>query len=378
MRYGMNPHQQARVVGEPEQLRILNGGASYINYLDALNAWQLVSEAAAATGKPVAASFKHVSPAGVATAGKLDDVANEVWGTSSEDDDTLLSAYVRARDADPKSSFGDVIAVSHPVDAQLADFLKRVVTDAIVAPGYEEGTIETLSAKKKGNFLVLQADPNYQPPEWESREVWGVLLEEQRDSAPITADLIKGEPMDAQTLEDALLGLVTLRYTMSNSICFSRDGVAVGIGAGQQNRVDCVRLAGNKTMTWWLRRHDFVRNLPAVEGMSRQDRVNWQVRFAEGSFTASQIPEFTRLFGEQALADYNDNSWREAWKAQLTGTTMTSDGFLPFRDNVDAASEFGVSTIVEPGGSIRSDDVREACAELGIAHYETGLRLFHH
>lgn len=375
MRYGMNPHQDAKVSGD-DHITTLNGDPSLINDLDALNAWQLVREAKAACGLPVAASFKHVSPAGVAVAGAIDDTAAETWGIGTDRSGTLLSAYLRARDADPKSSYGDVIAISDEVDLETAQFIRKLTADAIIAPGYADGAAEVLAGKKKGKFLVLEADPAYEPPEWESRQVFGVTLQQQRDAAPITADLVAG--LDEQGVTDALLGMVALRYTQSNSVIFVKDGVTVGVGCGQQNRVDCVRLAGTKTLTWWLRRHPFVRELPQVDGMTRQDRLNWQVRFADSTLTRLQAEEFAATFGPEAAERYADPAWRAEWAQRLTGTLMASDGFLPFRDNVDVASEFGVATIVEPGGSIRTPDVREACAELGIAHVETGLRLFHH
>ena len=380
LRYGTNPHQDARVsvtsAGDPVTVR--NGAPSYINLLDALNAWQLVREAATATGSAVAASFKHVSPAGVATAGELDETAREVWGLTGSVS-ALTSAYARARDADPKSSFGDVIAVSEPVDKDLAEFLARVVADAIIAPGFEPGTMESLSRKKRGSFLVLEADPAYRPPEWEQRDVFGMLLEQQRDIAPISADLLGpsgGGELSAGVVRDALLGLVTLRYTQSNSVALVRDGMTLGVGAGQQNRVDCVKLAGAKAAIWWLRRHRQIRQLPPVDTMTRQDRLNWQVRVAEGDMTPGQRAEFARLFGdaptELAASD------RAEWLAGIDEVLLASDGFLPFRDNVDHASRFGVRHIVEPGGSSRSDDVAAACDELGIGLVRTGLRLFHH
>ncbi|MBB5319290.1 hypothetical protein [Tunturibacter empetritectus] len=378
MRYGMNPHQVARVGEGPRPLAVVNGEPSFINYLDALNGWQLVREAREAVAVPVAASFKHVSPAGVAIAGRLDASARKTWGVSEGCENTLLSAYVRARDADPKSSFGDVIAVSDVVDYELADFVSRVVADAIVAPGFDPGVLAKLAAKKNGRFLVFEADAAYVAPEWESREVLGMRLDQQRDSTPIDQALFADQLLSASTTSDALLALVTLRYTQSNSVSLAKDGTCIGIGAGQQNRVDCVRLAAQKARVWWLRRHPLVDELRQVNGMSRQDRLNWEIRFAEGFITPLQLREFAATFGNDAVESFGDPSWRQRWLRELTAITMASDGFLPFRDNVDYASEVGVTTIVEPGGSVRSSDVEEAAEELGIRLVRTGLRLFHH
>jgi phosphoribosylaminoimidazolecarboxamide formyltransferase/IMP cyclohydrolase len=379
MRYGMNPHQAARVASERRALAVINGEPSLINYLDALNAWQLVREARDAIHCPLAASFKHLSPAGVATTGPVDDYLRETWGAPHLTDGSLTSAYVRARDADPKSSFGDVIAVSEPVDHELAEFLSRTVSDAIVAPGFAAGVVARLAKKKRGNFLVFEAEPTYVPPAWESREVYGMKFEQERDAAPITQALLGlRHALPVNVMRDALLSLVILRYTQSNAIALVKDGVSLGIGAGQQNRVDCVRLAAAKARIWWLRRHANVRKLRDVRAMTSNDRLNWQIRYAEGMMTSRQSREFAALFGVEAPNAVHESSWRESWMKDLTEVTLGSDGFLPFRDNVDYAAEVGVRTIIEPGGSIRTSEIRQAAQELGIRHMETGLRLFHH
>lgn len=379
MRYGMNPHQGARISSKSKSVSVVNGEPSLINYLDALNAWQLVKEARDAVHMPVAASFKHVSPAGVATAGVVDDFLRETWNAPDLPSDSLTSAYIRARDADPKSSFGDVIAVSEPVDHGLADFLSHTVSDGIIAPGFEPGVISKLSKKKKGNFLILEADASYVPPQWESREVYGMTFEQERDAALISEALFAGhEALSGDVIRDALLSLVILRYTQSNSVALVKDGVSLGIGAGQQNRVDCVRLAASKARIWWLRRHQYVRQLPLVANMTLTDRLNWQIRFSEGVMTHLQLREFATLFGPEAATSFADATWRESWVKNLTDVTLGSDGFLPFRDNVDHAAAIGVKTIIEPGGSIRASEVQHAAQELGIRHVETGLRLFHH
>jgi len=373
----MNPHQSASIVAGHGP-RVINGEPSMINYLDALNAFELVREADEATGKPAAASFKHVSPAGAALAGAVDATAARIWRVGETGDGGLLSAYVRARDADPKSSFGDVAALSRPVDLATAEFLRTVICDAVIAPGFEPGTAGALAAKRGGGFLVLEAAPGRVPPASERRDVLGVTIEQERDTVPAATVLPDDGTLDETTRTDALLGLVTLRYTQSNSVALVRDGAAIGIGAGQQNRVDCVRLAGAKARTWWLRRHPFVDDLPSAGGMGRQDRLNWQIRFAGQEMTTAQLAEFESLFGTEARSRYEDATWRDGWIAALSGVTMTSDGYLPFRDNVEHAAAAGVTTIVEPGGSARASEIADSAAAHGIAHVQTGLRLFHH
>jgi phosphoribosylaminoimidazolecarboxamide formyltransferase / IMP cyclohydrolase len=373
----MNPHQSASIVAGHGP-RAINGEPSMINYLDALNAFELVREADAATGKPAAASFKHVSPAGTALAGAVDATAARIWRVDEAGDGGLLSAYVRARDADPKSSFGDVAALSRPVGLATAEFLATVICDAVIAPGFEPGTAGVLAAKRGGRFLILEADPGRVPPAREQRDVLGVTIEQDRDTVPVATVLPDDGTLDETTRTDALLGLVTLRYTQSNSVVLVRDGAAIGIGAGQQNRVDCVRLAGAKARTWWLRRHPFVDNLPSSESMGRQDRLNWQSRFAGQEMTAGQLAEFEFLFGVDARSRYEDVTWREKWIATLSGVTMTSDGYLPFRDNVEHAAAAGVTTIVEPGGSTRASEVADTAAAHSMTYVQTGLRLFRH
>jgi phosphoribosylaminoimidazolecarboxamide formyltransferase / IMP cyclohydrolase len=377
LRYGMNPHQAARMTsGAP--VRVVSGTASYLNLLDALTGWQLVREASAVTGLPAAASIKHVSPAGVAVAGPLDDTARETWRLA-RDPGALTSAYVRARDADPKSSFGDMVAVSEPVDAELAGFLARVVADGIIAPGFDADTVPVLAAKKRGTFVMLEADPEHVPPEWEQREIFGVGLVQQRDATPITANLLSvraGGPLPPGAVADALLGLVTVRYTQSNSAALVRGGAALGVGAGQQNRVDCVQLAARKAAAWWLRRHEVIRGLPAVALMPLQDRLNWQLRMAGADMTPAQRREFGALFGSAPAA--LDAPASAQWLGRLDEVTFVSDGYLPFRDNVDEASRIGVRYVIEPGGSSRAAEVEAACAEYGMTLASTGLRLFRH
>ena len=366
------------VTSNSRSVEVISGEPSMINYLDALNAFELVREADDATGRPAAASFKHVSPAGAALSGAVDATAARTWRVAEAQDGGLLSAYVRARDADPRSSFGDVVALSRPADLETAEFLRSVICDAVIAPGFEPGAAEVLASKRGGRFLVFEADPERVPPATERRDVLGVTIEQERDAVPAAAVLSAEGPLGEAVRTDALLGLVTLRYTQSNSVAFARGGAAIGIGAGQQNRVDCVRLAGAKARIWWLRRHPFVDELPDVAGMGRQDRLNWQIRLAGQEMTPGQLSEFESLFGPQARSRYEDATWRQEWADALTGITMVSDGYLPFRDNVEHAAASGVSTIVEPGGSARTGEVADSAAAHGIAHVQTGLRLFHH
>jgi phosphoribosylaminoimidazolecarboxamide formyltransferase/IMP cyclohydrolase len=314
LRYGMNPHQAATMtpLGGTQPFAVVKGSPSYINVLDALTGWQLVREASNALGLPAAASFKHVSPAGAAVAGPVDSVMRTTFRLDAVG--PVTSAYVRARDADPKSSYGDFVAVSHPVDAELADLLRRLVCDGIIAPGYDEGVVEVLAAKKRGSFLILEADPAFEPAREEVREVYGVRLTQERDALPLDPEL----PDPAA--RDLLLGMHVARYTQSNTVVMVKDGMSIGIGAGQQSRIDCTRLAGEKAALWWSRR--------------------------------SADP--------------------------LTGVSMVSDGAIPFVDNIAEAHRHGVRYLAEPGGSIRSDEVAAACAELGIRLSQTGVRLFRH
>ncbi|HJP75636.1 MAG TPA: phosphoribosylaminoimidazolecarboxamide formyltransferase [Pseudonocardiaceae bacterium] len=357
LRYGINPTQSARAVAiDRWPIWVINGSPSYINLLDALNGWQLVRTAGRALGLPAAASFKHVSPAGAAVA------------------DGLAEAYARARDADPKSSYGDFVAVSEPVDAELAEVLRGVVSDGIIAPGFAPGTVEVLRRKKSGRFLVVEADADFVPTEVESREVFGVRVSQETAEPELTGEML-GDGLPDGARRDLLLGLVVARYTQSNSVCYVRDGVTIGIGAGQQSRVDCTRLAGAKADVWWLRRHPAVRALTFRPQVRRQDRINWRVRFAEGDLTEA---EWGLLAAEVEMPQELGAAERAAWVAKLDGVSFASDGALPFRDNVDHAHRHGVRYIAEPGGSIRSGEVEDACRQHGITLVRTGIRLFHH
>jgi len=350
-----------------------------INFLDALNAWQLVSELRQSLGIAAAASFKHVSPAGAALAVELPDDLARAYEVAGRNLGPAALAYVRARGADPKSSFGDFAALSEPVDLPTADFLKGVICDGIVAPGYESDALKTLSAKKGGSFIVMQSDPDFQPPERETREVFGMRLVQDRNNRAVTlADLdhlVCGQLNEAAR-RDLVLGLIVLKYTQSNSVGYALDGQMVGIGAGQQSRVDCTKLAGTKVDIWHLGRHPKVLGLRFKKGVKRQKRINWRVRFIEGDLTSSEERAFREVL--QDSPDPLTPEERQAWVAQLDDVCMVSDGFIPFRDNIDHASRHGVRYVAQPGGSARDEEIAEACGEYGISMVHTDLRLFHH
>lgn len=376
LRYGINPHQAA-TVEDPGAIEVRAGAPSYINLLDALNGWQLVSALSRALDAPAATSFKHVSPAGAAVAGDLDEVMERTWRVTGAELSPLARAYIRARDADPKSSFGDFIAVSHPVDLSLAKVVRDVVADGIVAPGFEPGALEVLGEKKGGSFLVVEVDPAVPVPQWEERDVYGTRLKQETDVAPLTLDMLRAKApagVPEVALRDMLLGMIVLRFTQSNSVAYIRDGMAIGIGAGQQSRVDCTKLAGVKVDTWWLRRSPAIRNLAFRPGVLRQDRINWQIRAIEGDLTADEQARLQNVIE----GDLPSAALREEWLRGLAGFAFASDGFIPFRDNIDHAARHGVQYVVEPGGSNREPEVKQACEEHGITHVSTGIRLFHH
>jgi phosphoribosylaminoimidazolecarboxamide formyltransferase/IMP cyclohydrolase len=383
LKYGCNPHQSFASIDalDPTRvpIRVLNGTPSFINFLDALNAWQLVREARIATGLAAAASFKHVSPAGAAVAVPLTPELARAYEVEGKELTPAALAYVRARGADPKCSFGDFAALSDVVDVATAEFLKGVVSDGIIAPGFEPAALEILKQKKNGAFIVIEADAAFAARERESREVFGMRLVQDRNDHQITsaelADVVCGA-LTPEAKRDLLLGLVAIKYTQSNSVGYALGGQMIGIGAGQQSRVDCTKLAGAKADLWWLGSHPKVLGLRFKKGVKKQDRINWRVRYIEGDLTS---------FEEQALRDALDapqgplrEDERKEWIQQMRGVSLVSDGFIPFRDNIDHASKHGVAFIAEPGGSTRDKDVEDACREYGIALVHTKLRLFHH
>jgi phosphoribosylaminoimidazolecarboxamide formyltransferase/IMP cyclohydrolase len=382
-KYGCNPHQAFAQVEaiEPGKMpfAVLNGTPGYINFLDAINAWQLVFEARAALGLPAAASFKHVSPAGAAVATELPEDLQRSYEVDQKALSKVATAYVRARGADPKCSFGDFAAISDVVDASTARVLKTAVSDGIIAPGYEPEALDILKAKKKGAFIVMQADPAFAPPAIERRELFGMRLEQDRNAVEIgprhLEKLLTGS-LTAAAKRDLILGLITLKYTQSNSVGYSLDGQMIGIGAGQQSRVDCTKLAGSKADVWHLRRHPKVLGLRFKQGVGPQDRINFRVRYIEGDLVPSELVAFKEALDQPYVPLTADE--KQEWLARLTDVSLTSDGFLPFRDNIDHAARHGVKFIAQPGGSTRDDDCTAACTEYGIAMVHTGVRLFHH
>lgn len=383
LKYGCNPHQaqasMEALAGQDSPVVIRNGNPSMINLLDALNAWQLVAELREALGLPAAASFKHVSPAGAAVAVDLPADLRQAYEVTGRPLTPLATAYARARGADPKSSFGDFVALSERVDVATARFLQGVVSDGVIAPGFEDEAFGILSGKKSGGFIVIEADASFEPPERESRELFGLKLVQDRNNRRVGLHDLE-EPV-CGTLTDAaqrdlVLGLITLKYTQSNSVGYALGGQMIGIGAGQQSRVDCTKLAGAKADTWHLGRHPKVLGLRFRAGVKRQDRINWRVRFIEGDFTSSEQEAFAQVLDEPLELLSRDE--KHAWAAKLDAVSLASDGFIPFRDNVEQAQKHGVRFIAQPGGSARDADIEAACREYGIAMVHTGMRLFHH
>ena len=385
LKYGCNPNQKpARIFMESGELplKVLNGKPGYINFLDALNSWQLVKELKAATGLPAAASFKHVSPAGAAVAKELTDVERQMYFAGDLPLSPIASAYVRARGADRLCSYGDWAALSDVCDEETARFLALEVSDGVIAPGYTGKALEILKTKRKGGYNVVEIDPDYVPKPLERKDVFGITFEQGRNDFAIREGLLENlvtqnKDLPAEARRDMLLSLIALKYTQSNSVCYAKDGMTIGVGAGQQSRIHCTRLAGNKADSWWLRQHPKALSLPFVEGIRRPDRDNaidvylsdeYEDILADGVWqnTFTQRPE--PLTREE----------KAAWIAQLSGVTVGSDAFFPFGDNVERARKSGVQYIVQPGGSIRDDHVIATCDKYGIAMAFTGMRLFHH
>jgi phosphoribosylaminoimidazolecarboxamide formyltransferase/IMP cyclohydrolase len=382
LKYGMNPHQKYAAVealqSSPMPVSVLNGTPSLINFLDALNGWQLVSELKASLGLTAAASFKHVSPAGVGLAVPLEDRLRAIYEVTGDLTPAAL-AYIRARGADPKSSFGDFVALSDVVDEPTAEFLKGVVSDGIIAPGYQPAALGRLKSKKSGGFILLAVDPAFEPPEREARELFGVRLVQDRDAHRVTeqdlANVVCGA-LDASARRDLVLGLTTLKYTQSNSVGYAWGGQMVGIGAGQQSRVDCTKLAGAKADVFHLQYHPKALGLRFQPSVKRQERINFRIRYLEGDLTAHERVALDEALASPAQA-LTDEERREHLST-VRGVSLVSDGFIPFRDNIDQASKHGVRYVAEPGGSARDQEVVEACREYGMTLVFTGLRLFHH
>lgn len=388
LKYGCNPNQKPSRIymedGSDLPITVLNGRPGYINFLDAFNGWQLVSELKKATGLPAATSFKHVSPAGAAVGLPLSEVEAKIyWVEDMGELSPLASAYARARGADRMSSFGDFISLSDVCDVATARLIKREVSDGVIAPGYEPEALEMLKAKKNGNYNVIQIDPAYIPAPVETKQVYGISFEQGRNELNIDKEFLgqnivttnKDIPEAAQI--DLMISLITLKYTQSNSVCYVKGGQAIGIGAGQQSRIHCTRLAGQKADNWWLRQNPKVLNLPFLDSIRRADRDN----------------AIDLYIGEEYMDVLADGVWentfkvkpevftreeKRAWLDQLTGVSLGSDAFFPFGDNIERAHKSGVNYIAQPGGSVRDDNVIETCNKYNMAMCFTGIRLFHH
>ena len=386
LKYGCNPNQKPSRVfmddGRDLPIEVLCGKPGYINLLDALNGWQLVKELKKATGLPAATSFKHVSPAGAAVGTELSDTLKKIYFTDDVELTPMANAYARARGADRMSSFGDFIALSDECDKATALLIKKEVSDGIIAPSYSDEALEILRAKKKGNYCILKIDADYTPAPIEHKQVYGVTFEQGRNELDINEELLSNVVTDNKELSDAakrdlMIALITLKYTQSNSVCYVKDGQAIGIGAGQQSRIHCTRLAGNKADIWWLRQCPKVLDLQFVDGIKRADRDNTIDVYisdehddvlAEGTWQ-----KFFKVKPEVLTAEE-----KKAWIAENTEVSLGSDAFFPFGDNIERAHKSGVRYIAQPGGSVRDDNVNETCSKYGMAKAITGVRLFHH
>ena len=386
LKYGCNPNQKPSKIymnhGELP-IKVLCGRPGYINFLDAFNGWQLVKELKKATGLPAATSFKHVSPAGAAVGLPLDETLAKIyWVDDVEDLSPLACAYARARGADRMSSFGDFISLSDVCDVATAKLIKREVSDGVIAPGYEPEALEILQAKKKGNYAVIEIDPNYEPDPIEHKEVFGIVFEQGRNELVIDDELLANVVTDNKNIPesakiDLAIALITLKYTQSNSVCYAKGGQAIGIGAGQQSRIHCTRLAGQKADNWWLRQSPQVLGLQFVDGIGRADRDN----------------SIDLYIGDEYMDVLADGAWerifkvkppvftaeeKRAWLDKMTDVALGSDAFFPFGDNIERAHKSGVKYIAQPGGSVRDDNVIDTCNKYGMAMAFTGIRLFHH
>lgn len=386
LKYGCNPNQKpSRIFVENGELpiEVLNSKPGYINFLDAFNGWQLVKELKEATGHPAATSFKHVSPAGAAIGLPLSDVEKKIyWVDDLGDLSPLACAYARARGADRMSSFGDFISLSDVCDVDTANMIKREVSDGVIAPGYEPEALEILKTKKKGNYNIIKIDPAYKPDPIERKQVFGITFEQGRNEMPIDEEFLgklvtenKDVPEDAK--RDLIIALITLKYTQSNSVCYVKGGQAIGIGAGQQSRIHCTRLAGQKADNWLLRQCPKVLNLPFKEDVGRPNRDNAiDVYMSDDYADVLEDGQWQQFFTEQPEPLTREE--KREWLDKMDGVALGSDAFFPFSDNVQRAHRSGVKYIAQPGGSIRDDLVIEACNEYGIAMYFSGMRLFHH
>jgi phosphoribosylaminoimidazolecarboxamide formyltransferase/IMP cyclohydrolase len=384
LRYGFNPHQRpARIYTDRGELpfRVLNGAPGYINMLDALNSWQLVKELKQVLKMPAAASFKHVSPAGAAVGLPLTDALKKAYFVDDMETSPLMAAYARARGADRVSSYGDFAALSDICDGPTARLINREVSDGVIAPGYDKDAMAVLKAKKNGKYLMLEVDPDYSPGETETRRVFGLFLEQPRNSAIVTEDILKNvvtqkKSFPARAVRDLIICTAAIKYTQSNTIGFAVDGQAIGIGAGQQSRIHCTRLAAEKADRWFLRQHPAVLGIKWRQGVVRAERNN-----AIDLYLNERLNRFEEQNLKAAMEKVPEQltySQKRDWLRKLKGVSLSSDGMVPFRDTIDRACESGVAYVVQPGGSIRDADVIKACDDYGMVMAFSGLRLFHH
>lgn len=386
IKYGCNPHQKPSKVymknGGKLPFEILNGNPSYINFMDALNAWQLVKELKQATGLPGAASFKHVSPAGAAVGVPLSDTLRKAYHIDEDLELTPTAcAYARARGADRVSSFGDFAAISDTVDVSTAKLLASEVSDGIIAPDYDPHALEMLKAKKRGNYVIIRIDPDYTPEELETREIFGITLEQLRNNAVINKEMFnnlvtENKDLPPEAIRDLLIATITLKYTQSNSICFAYDGQVIGCGAGQQSRIHCTRLAGDKADIWMLRQHPKVLSMKFKEGLKKPSIDNAIDLYLRDNITEVELKEWETLFEE--VPEKLTLKEKEDWLSNFKGIAYSSDAFIPFKDNIDRAAKSNVKYVAQPGGSVRDEDVIKACNSYSMVMCFTGIRLFHH
>lgn len=387
LKYGCNPNQKPSRIfmkdGSDLPVTVLNGKPGYINFLDALNSWQLVGELKAATGLPSAASFKHVSPAGAAVGLPLSETEKRIYFVDEEGPLTpIASAYIRARGADRMSSYGDWAALSEVCDKRTAQYLKHEVSDGIIAPGYTDEALTILKQKKRGNYNIVQIDPSYKPAPVEQKDVFGITFEQDHNTSKIDENLLtnivtKNKDLTPEAKRNMIVSLITLKYTQSNSVCYVKNGQAIGVGAGQQSRIHCTRLAGNKADTWYLRQHPKVLALPFVDDIRRANRDNAiDIYISNEHDDVLRDGEWQKWFIKKPEVLTQEE--KEEWVATQTGVTLGSDAFFPFGDNIERAHKSGVSYVAEPGGSIRDDNVIETCDKYNMVMCFTGLRLFHH
>jgi len=384
LKYGCNPHQsKARVFSKSGDLpfTILNGQPGYINLLDTINSWQLVKELKAALNLPAAASFKHVSPAGAGVGLPLDDVLKNVYFVDDIELSPIATAYARARGADRISSFGDWVAISDRVDISTAKLLKREVSDGIIASGYDSKALEILKQKKKGKYIIIEIDPNYIPPEFETREVYGITFEQNRNNYQITSEILKNvitvnRDIPSSAVRDLLVATIALKYTQSNSVCLAFDGQVIGVGAGQQSRIHCTRLACSKADKWFLRQHPKVLEMKFKKGLKRPDKINAIEQYLEEDLTQAEKQIWETML--ETVPDPLTKQEKNEWLKKSNNVALSSDAFFPFRDNIDRASRSAVKYIVQPGGSIKDVDVIDAANNYGMAMAISEVRLFHH